>query len=193
MKHLITILLLQLSLYSCFGQTKAKTIYNEDFKWTITIPENFINVSPQDWEKVQDRGIEAIEETFGEQVINQAKTIFVYKNADFNMIESNYQPFDVEVDGNYIESCQGVNEIIYDTFKAQMPNIKIDSISSVEKISNLDFQAFKVKINFPNGIVMHSILYSRLFTNREFSVNITYIDPEEGKKMIEAWTESKFE
>lgn len=183
-----------LLLTSCTGQTKTepKTLYNEDFKWTITIPENFINVSPQEWAKIQNKGLDAIENTYGEDVINQAKIIFVFKNADFNYMESNYQPFDVEVDGDYLESCIGVNEILFETFKTQMPNAKIDSISSVETISNLDFQTFKMKIDFPNGMTMHSQLYSRLFDKKEFSVNIMYVDEKQGKKMIEAWTKSKF-
>ncbi|MBX2969032.1 MAG: hypothetical protein KF803_06655 [Cyclobacteriaceae bacterium] len=179
----------------CTGQAKTKpeTLYNEDFKWTITIPENFINVSPQEWAKMQDKGLDAVEKTFGEEVVNQSKVIFVFKNADFNYLEANYQLFNVETDGDYLESCKAVNEILFETFKTQMPNAKIDSISSIEKISNLDFQTFKMKIYFPNGMTMHSIMYSRLFEDREFSVNIMYVDERQGKRMIEAWTKSTFE
>lgn len=192
---ILTSLFFLLLLSGCTGQTKTKpkTLYNEDFKWTITIPENFINVSPKEWAKMQNKGLDAVENTYGEEVINQAKIIFVFKNADFNYMESNYQPFDVEVDGDYLESCKGVNEILFETFKTQMPNAKIDSISSVEKISNLNFQTFKMKIDFPNGMTMHSQMYSRLFDKKEFSVNIMYVDGKQGKKMIEAWTKSKFE
>ena len=184
-----------LFLPSCAGQAKTepKTLYNEDFKWTITIPENFINVSPQEWAKMQDKGLDAVEKTFGEEVVNQSKVIFVFKNADFNYLEANYQLFDVETDGDYLESCKAVNEILFETFKTQMPNTKIDSISSTEKISNLDFQTFKMKIYFPNGMTMHSLMYSRLFDDREFSVNIMYVDERQGKRMIEAWTKSTFE
>lgn len=190
-----TFLILSLLLTSCKGQTKTdpKILYNEDFKWTIVIPENFINVSPSDWAKMQNKGADAIESTYGEEVINQSKTIFVFKNADFNYLESNYQPFDIEVDGDYLESCKNVNEILYETFKTQMPNAIIDSTRTVEKISGLDFQAFKMKIDFPNGMTMHSFMYSRLFDKKEFSVNIMYVDNKQGEKMINAWRNSKFE
>jgi hypothetical protein len=194
-KSILSILILSLFLISCNGQTKSdpKKLYNEDFKWTIVIPENFNNVSPEDWAKMQNKGADAIENTYGEEVVNQAKTIFVFKNADFNYLESNYQPFDVEVDGDYLESCKNVNEILYETFKSQMPNAVIDSSSSVEKISGLDFQTFKMKIDFPNGMTMHSFMYSRLFDKKEFSVNIMYVDDKQGEKMVNAWTNSKFE
>lgn len=179
----------------CTGQpkTKPETLYNEDFKWTITIPEDFINVSPEEWAKMRDKGLDAVEKTFGEEVVNQSKVIFVFKNADFNYLEANYQLFNAETDGDYLESCKAVKEILFETFKAQMPNTKIDSVTSIEKISNLDFQTFKIKIYFPNGMTMHSIMYSRLFDDREFSANIMYVDEKQGKRMIEAWTKSTFE
>ncbi len=192
---ILNFLLILLLLSSCSGQTKTepRTLYNEDFKWTITIPENFISVSPKEWAKMQNKGLDAVEDTYGMEVINHAKIIFVFKNADFNYLESNYQPFDVQVDGDYLESCKGVNDILFETFKTQMPNAKIDSISSIEMINNLDFQTFKMKIVFPNGLIMHSMMYSRLFGKKEFAVNIMYIDEKQGKRMIDAWTKSKFE
>lgn len=196
MSKAIFIYIVLLLLYSnCSGQTKTlpKNLFNEEFNWSIVIPENFNDVSPTDWERIQNKGADAIENIYGEELINQAKTIFVFKNADFNYLESNYQPFDVEVDGDYLESCKIVNEILYETFIGQMPNAIIDSSSSVEKISGLEFQTFKVKVDYPNGMIMHLLMYSRLFDNKEFTVNITYVDEEQGQKMVNAWKNSKFE
>jgi hypothetical protein len=124
MKHsFVNSLLFLLLLSGCTGKTKPKTLYNEDFKWTITIPENFVNVSPQEWTKMQNKGLDAVEDTYGEDVINQSKLIFVFKNADFNYMESNYQPFDVEENPDYIESCKEVNEILFETFKTHRVNV----------------------------------------------------------------------
>src|SRR5690554_4454172 len=179
----------------CTGQTKSdpKTLYNEDFKWTITIPENFTNVSPEEWAKMQNKGIDAIENTYEVEVVNYSTTIFAFKNADFNYMESNYQPYDIEIDGNYLESCNEVNQILFETFEYQMPNVKIDSVSTVEKISGLEFQTFKMKIDFPNGMTLYSQIYSRLFDKNEFTLNILFVDENQGEKMIEAWTNSIFE
>ncbi len=97
---------------SCSGQSELpKEIYNKDFKWSITIPENFQNVSAEEWTKMQDKGAAAVEKTYDEKVINQAKTIFVFKSDQLNYFESNYQPFDFKTDGNYLESCKNVNNI----------------------------------------------------------------------------------
>lgn len=182
-----------LTLQSCNGQSSPKKeIFNKDFNWTITIPENFENVSAEDWTKMQNKGADAIEKTFDGEVINQAKTIFVFKSDQLNYFESNYQPFDIATDGNYLESCKNVNDVLYETFKTQMPNVKIDSTKSVEKIDNLEFQAFKMKIEYPNKMVLNVIMYSRLFEKKEFTVNIMYVDNKKGEMMTEAWKNSKF-
>jgi len=171
----------------------AKTLHNNDFNWTITIPENFTSVSPEAWEKLQNKGAQAIEKTYGEKVENQSTTIFVFKNGDYNYLESNYQLFDPEVDGDYRESCRTVNEIVYETFVSQIPRAKIDSATSVERIGGLDFHSFKLVLDLPNGMKIRSMMYSRLFEEKDFAVNITYVDDEAGEKMREAWLSSTFE
>lgn len=178
---------------SCNGQTAPKKeIYNKDFNWTITIPENFENVSTEEWAKMQNKGADAIEKTYNEEVVNQAKTIFVFKSDQLNYFESNYQPFDTAIDGDYLESCKNINNILYETFMTQMPGIKIDSTATVEKIDNIEFQTFKMKIEYPNKMVLNAILYSRLFDKKEFSVNIMYVDNKKGEQMLDSWKKSKF-
>ncbi|MFY7740675.1 MAG: hypothetical protein ACOVQC_09165 [Flavobacterium sp.] len=194
MKKLIYLIVcLIVTLQSCNGQTTAKKeIYNKDFNWKITIPENFENVSAEDWTKMQNKGADAIEKTFEGEIINQSKTIFVFKSDQLNYFESNYQPFDVSIDGDYLESCKNVNEVLIETFKAQMPNAKIDTITTVEKIDNLEFQVFKMKIEYPNKMILNLLMYSRLFGKKEFTVNIMYVDNKKGQLMTEAWKNSKF-
>ena len=194
-KITVSYLSLLVFLISCNGKTETppKKLYNEEFKWTIVIPENFTKIDPSDWEEMQDKGAAAIEDTYGEEVVNQSETIFAFKNTDLNYLESNYQPFDTETDGNYLESCQAVNTILYETFKAQIPGAAIDSSSSVKTISGLEFQVFNMVIDLPNDIKLRTALYSRLFGNKEFSVNLTYVDDKQGEKMLNAWTNSTFE
>jgi hypothetical protein len=182
-----------ITIQSCIGQiTPKKEIYNKEFNWKITIPENFQNVSVEEWTELQNKGADAIEKTYDEKVINRAKTIFVFKSDEFNYFESNYQPFDISIDGDYIESCKNVNDVLYETFKSQMPNIKIDTTRVVEKIDDLEFQTFKMKIVYPNKMVLNVIMYSKLFDKKEFTVNIMFVDNKKGQLMLEAWKKSKF-
>jgi hypothetical protein len=178
---------------SSFGQTTTtKEIYNKDFNWTINIPEGFESVSSEQWAKMQDKGADAIENTYGEKIVNQSKTIFVFKSDELNYFESNYQPFDTSKDGDYSESCKNVNEILYETFKTQMPDIKIDTIRTVEKIDNLEFQLFKMKIEYSNKMELNVLMFSRLFDKQELTVNIMYMDENKGKLMKNSWLKSKF-
>jgi hypothetical protein len=187
--YFTTILILFIA---CSGQNPSKEIYNDQFKWTITIPENFETVSPEQWQKMQNKGQKAIEDTYDQKIVNLAKTIFVFRTDELNYFESNYQPFDIAVDGDYLESCKSVNNILFETFMSQMPDIKIDSSSSKETISGLEFQKFQMKIQYPNKLVLNMLLYSRLFDNKEFSVNLMYADKNKGDLMLNSWTNSKF-
>jgi hypothetical protein len=178
---------------SCNGQKTAKQeIHNKDFNWTITIPENFENVSSADWKKMQNKGADAIEKTYDEEVINQSKTIFVFKSDQLNYFESNYQPFDPSVDGDHLESCKAVDQVLYETFKAQMPDVKIDTTRTVEKIDNLEFQTLTMKVEYPNKMVLNLLMFSRLFDKRELTVNIMYVDKLKGQEMLDSWRESNF-
>ena len=129
------IIYLTILIQNCIGQTTAeKEIYDKVFNWTIIIPENFENVSSDEWKKMQNKGEDAMEKTYDIEVINQTKTIFVFKSDQLNYFESNYQPFDTLTDGNYLESCKNVNDMLYETFITQMPEIKIDTTRTVKKL-----------------------------------------------------------
>lgn len=180
---------------SCKGQTKSeqKTIYNKDFKWTISIPAGFDTISADKWAKMQNRGAEAIEKTYDAKVENNAKTLFVFQNGQFNYFESNYQLFDTNKDGNYLESFKEINNIVYGTFEDQMKGAKLYSSSSNQVISGLTFQTFKVQITFPNKMVMNWQMFSRLFGKNEFTVNIMTVDKQKEKELLNSWLNSKFD
>lgn len=192
-KAQVLFLLILALLMSCSGQTaKQKEIYNEEFKWSIRIPADFENVSDAEGQKMQNRGLSALEKTYGQPVENHAKPIFIFKSGQLNYFESNHQPFDEAVDGNYRESFNAVNQMMYETFMAQMPGVKVDTISSTAVIDSLDFYTYTMKITYPNEMVMNFMMYSRLFDKQEFTVNIVYVDEAKGDQIKQSWLASKF-
>lgn len=185
---LFTILFVQ----SCQSQKSAeRKIFNADFKWSITIPKNFENVTADEWSKLQNKGKIAIEDTYGEEIINNSKIIFVFKSDDLNYFESNYQSFNPS-DGDYLATCENVNQILYETFKTQMPNAKIEKRTTTEIVDQLEFQKFEMEVEYPNKMVLHLLMYSRLFDEKEFSVNIMFVDKAKGAEMLDSWKKSKF-
>jgi hypothetical protein len=195
MRMYFLILMMPAALFqACKGQVKTppREIVNKEFNWTIEIPAGFDSVSAERWKQMQNKGAQAIEETYDTKVENLAKTIFVFRSDQYNYFESNYQPFDTTADGDYMENFRNVNDLLYGTFEAQMPGAPLDSASSQETIDGKLFQTFKVTIGMPNKMVMELLMYSRLFGDKEFTVNITTVDKEKQGVMLEAWRNSKF-
>lgn len=192
-KHITLLLLVFIAGMSCQSQTESTKIHNELFNWTIEVPAHFEQVDPEVWEEMQNRGADAIENTFGEEVENLSKTLYAFKSGNFNYFDANYQPYDAEIDGDYGEMCKEVNAILYETFEHEMPDAQLDSVSSIKRISELDFYTFEIVIHLPNGMKMHLLEYSRLFGDKDFTVNILYIDKKVGEELLQAWTNSTFE
>lgn len=185
---------LSILITSCNGQSSPTLkLYNKDFKWTITIPEDFEKVESEQWKKMQNKGAEAIEKTYNKEIVNEATVLFVFKSGATNYLEANYQPFDEKKDGSYIENWKAVNEVLYHTFQSQMPNTKVDTTTTIEKIDNLDFQKFIMKVAYPNNMILNILMYSRLIKQKEFTVNIMYVDPKKGEQLLAAWKASKFD
>lgn len=173
-------------------KTPEKKIYNKTFNWTITIPENFEKVSAAQWATIQDKGADAIEKTVDAPIDDRPKTIFVFRSGRFNYFESNYEPFDTAKDGSYLENCRLIGDVMYETFATQMPGTTLDTSFNTEKIDNLEFQVFHIKVSYPNKLVLNAMMFSRLFGNKSFSVNIMYTEPEKGASMLDAWRHSGF-
>ena len=187
-----TCLLFQAAICNGQSSSTAREIYNKDFKWKVSIPEGFELVPDTAWTGMQNKGAAAVEKTYDMKVENQAKTIFVFRSDQFNYFESNYQPFDSSKDGNYLETYKGVDDVLYGTFKAQMPDARIDSSFTTEIIGGLEFYVFNVNIHINEAFTLHLLMYSRLFGKKEFTVNIMYVDAAKGKSMLEAWKASTF-
>ena len=181
-----------LILQGCKGQNAGQEFYSQEFDWKIIIPAGFEKMDDQEAEKLQRKGLDAIENTYQTEIENRSKKIALYKSGQLNFIEANYQSFDPETDGSYNDANKIVKEALYQTYEAQMKGLKIDTASSRETISGKEFEKFTMKVKFPNDMTLHTIMYNRLFGKWEFTFNIVYMDEEKGDEMIAAWRNSVF-
>jgi hypothetical protein len=187
------ILLVLISLQTKGQSPQATAFYSKEFNWKIMIPPGFNPISKEEWAKAEEKGASAIENTVGEKIENRATTLFAYKLDTFHSIDANYQPFAVDVDGDYGENFTAISEMLVETFLTEMPTIAFDSSSSRELIDGLEFHCFKLKINFPNNTSLWMIMYSRIFGKNDFTINFLYKEEEKGKEMLNAWRSSRFE
>lgn len=188
-KYFYTLLVFSFFHFNSFGQKKISI---SQFNWTIEIPNNYTEVDPETWGNQQKKGEELIENTFGEELTNETVTLFVYKNEELNSIESNYQPFDEAIDGNYIEVFDDVNALLYETMITQLPDIEIETKRGAKMIDNLLFQSFEMKITYPNKMIVYFLMFSMLFEKEELTINIIYVDEKQGELMKNALFNSKF-
>ncbi|QNA46137.1 hypothetical protein [Lacibacter sediminis] len=178
---------------SLYAQAEpGKEYFFKPLKWKIIIPEGTKAVSNEEWNKLEEKGAAAIEKTYGEKIENNATTLFVVKYDDLNYFEANQQPYDSISDPDYPAYFHSVNVVLYETFKEQIPNGTIDTSSSEELIAGLLFQKFRISIGLPNNMVIRLFMYSRPFGDKEFTINIMYVDEEKGIRMMSAWKKSTF-
>jgi len=192
-KHIFLISIIGfLILISC-QKEKEITIENDDFKWTINIPKNFKEVSEKNWNKVKSDGIESFKKVSDQKVKKEdiENTLFAYKNGQFHTLESNYKI--INTTENYIESNKGMNTVTYESLKKAMSNTELDSLSSKQVISGMEFDTFEINFDYPNGERLTTKSFRRLFGNKRFTINIVYKDEAIGKELFNSIANSKFE
>lgn len=188
----IIILFLLLVFLNCKSKSNLQALKVNEFNWTVTIPENFKPMSKEQLHKIMSKGIDAVESSVGHEVENQPKTIFTYQNGKLNSFAANWNPFDVKVNKEYFKASSKMKKILYQIIEARMPQVKFDSVSSIQKISGLQFHRFDILMNFPNGIKMTNISFSRLFGEKELTVNMSFVDGKIGQTMLDTFLNSKF-
>lgn len=166
--------------------------YNKEYKWTIILPEGLDTVNTTEWKKMQSKGKEAIEDTYGMEMKDEVRTLIVMRYDQFNYFESNSQPYDTTAFDSYAAGFNEVNEILYNTFKAQIPEAKLDSASSTVVIDGLEFRQFKVVIRLGETVELIWYMFSRLFGPNEFTVNIMTADRTKEKELMDAFFRSTF-
>ncbi len=192
-KNILLTIAVILTTFSLYAQAEpGKEYFYKPLKWKIVIPEGTKTVSNEEWNKLEEKGAAAIEKTYGEKIENTAKTIFVVKYDDRNYLEANQQPYDSIEDPDYPAYFRSVNDVLYTTFKEQIPNATIDSASTEEMIAGLTFQKFRISISLPNNMVIRIYMFSRPFGNKELTINMMFVDEEKGMMMMSAWKKSSF-
>jgi hypothetical protein len=198
MRAVAGILFLSIVIFSCKGQTnnnsKSKEFSFQQVGWKVKIPEDFTVMDSARTEALARRGENAIERTYDTTLDFKAtRTLISASKGQYNYFASTITPFDPAVDRDWEEANAALKNVIVETFQTQMPDMKIDTSSSVEKIDGLEFQKFHVVTTYPNKMVMNVFMYARLHKGYDFGINICYTDEETGEDLKKSLAGSKFE
>jgi hypothetical protein len=176
-------------------QAEKRAFNNEMFGWKVSFPENFYDINKDKWTELKSNGEKLIVNDSNLNITDQSKTIFVIENGEFNRFESNYtlKKNFIEPNSTFEQSMKKINIVLYDSFKDKVPDAKIDSLTTFEKIDNLEFMKFEINTQFEDGLTIKSKSYKRLFYDKVLSINIIYMNEYEGNKIMESFINSKFE
>lgn len=175
------------------GKIENDTYKSEEIGWQMSIPKGYEIVTKSESEKIDERGLQAMQETTGETYdISELKNLLSFKKNRFNVFTSTSEPFIEKYDGEWIENNSSLKKLIYLTYQNQ--GIKSDSTKTqIEKIDGLDFQFYEFNLYGPeNNVVLNQRFYSRLINGFDFGVNINSNNENEKKAMLNAWKNSKF-
>lgn len=199
--HIVTFLAL-ISITSCKkdpnkqvdeGTVKDNIYHSKEIGWTMEIPKGWNVTQREVTQERQDNGLKAIAETNNiEYDASGLKQLISFQKDKFHIFSSSSEKYEPEYNGDYEENKALVKQLLYDTYTGQ--GIKVDTISSTEKVDHLEFDLLQITVYGPQGnIMLYQDLYSKLINGRDFAVNLNYINEEEKAELMRVWKNSKFE
>ena len=169
-----------------FAQQADRKYFFKEVGWTLIIPAEFKIADSTEDAAVGERGKKAIEETNDIKIdISQTKTLITVTKNTYNYFNCTITPFDPKTDGNYEATSQIVKDMLYKTFSEKMPEGKIDSISTQEKIDGLGFDKFRLTISLNDKILFNMFLLSKYYRGYDFGISYLYMD-DKTKEQIES-------
>ncbi|HMC02213.1 MAG TPA: hypothetical protein VKN14_14335 [Flavobacteriaceae bacterium] len=173
-----------------FGcQNSGTEIYSEEFKWRVTIPENYESIPLT--EKTQEKGKRIIEEAYNQKIKIVAIPVFNFMKGKTNKFQAQFTELDSIQ--NFLTEFNKANEIFETSFKYKMPESEYRTEISTKSISGLEFKTFEMKIYGKNNVTTTFKNFSRLFDNKKLDILIVYQDEKNGNELISALEKSEFE
>ncbi|MNX94054.1 hypothetical protein D3C86_1262710 [compost metagenome] len=203
MKYLIRTAILCLGALGCnstddpkvpAAAQKVTQCHSKEIGWTITVPEGYTVSETEDLDRIQEKGKELMENSLGGEIdMSGVKHLANFAKNQFNQFQSNIEPFDTAVDGNWNAHDHMLKEFIYDTYTQQ--GIHIDSsVTETVTISGKQFQHYTFTVYGPDKqVILRQEIFGALLNGYSFGVNINYNDSTAYKEMLQAWKSSGFQ
>ena len=108
--------------------------------------------------------------------ISKTITLISATKNKFNLFNSTIVPFDPNVVGNWNTLAKQRKDLMFTSFSANIPNSKIDSVSSSVFIDGVQFDKYKITVTVNNSVLFNSFLLSTIHKGYDFGITYVYVD-----------------
>lgn len=194
MKNAIPVLILFPVLH-CQGQDTARQVFFSEVGWRLTVnPSKFADTSL--FNSVAQKANGAINNTFGTDVdlLKQIHPLFTIIDGNYNIFGSTINLFDSSLFRSWELSYEASKQMILNVLENQAPAVQIlDTLSGQEIVDGLKFERFYLKTFYPGQkLTMNTYWFYRKQNQYDFSVNISYTDPQKGQMFLDVFRKSRF-
>ncbi len=175
------------------GEIREQEYFSREIGWVIEIPRGWEVVDLEKIKESSEKGTKIIEKSTNMKIDdNNLRNLVSFKSNQFNIFQSNSEPFKVEYEGEWEENNKKLKGIIYDTYQNQ--GIAADSsATTIEKINGLDFYRYDFTLFGPKGkVILKQIMYNKFINGFSFGVCISYNNEKDKNVMLEAFRKSTF-
>jgi len=174
-------------------QIKSENVYvRQEIGWTMQIPD--------EWQ-ILNQTTQGVYKQKGKEIINELKKenreykgliyLLGFKRNQLNIFQSNFEKIKYKDEQAWRE-----NKKQQKISTAQMyakEGVKIDTISSMEKIDGIDFSVFLVSVYNQLGSVRYTQkIYGSYISGFDFAVLLNYNNREDEETLHKFWKNSKF-
>lgn len=174
-------------------------VYNfPELGWELKLPAKYKQWDKLKEEKQKEKGEKEILSANGfdsNTKLTPYITLISLHPDQFNYMDAQIQHYNESTDGNWEETQTSVNQMVYNTFKAQSAKLTIDTVTSSERIGGIQFHKFDITITFPAKFPnLRLIMYAALINGYDVGINFMYLEKEGaiGKEFLEYFYKSSF-
>ncbi len=161
--------------------------------WETQLPKDWHLLTKDETEKLNKTGKKAIEESTGTSVdMSSLRELVNLKKDVFNSFLSTIEKYDESSLGNFDKHNEDVDQLMKDAYTGK--KMKFDSRDGNEKIDNIDFHTFEIKIYKPEGddVLLNQKMYSALLKGYDFSMVMNYNNEADKQTLLKIIENSKF-
>ena len=160
--------------------------------WQTQLPKDWQMLTKDETEKINKEGKKAMEESTGKSIdMSSLRELVNLKKNSFNSFLSTIEIYDTSL-GNYDKHSEEINQLIRDTYTGK--KIKFNWREGSEKIDNIDFHTFEIKLFKPGSddILLNQKMYSTLLKGYDFAMVINYNNDADKQTLLKIVEGSKF-